>query len=45
MDVGPGELRPDEIRSRRLAGTLGGLFASAYVCDACAKPGHWVLIE
>ena len=40
-----GDFTPEAVRSHRLAGTLGGLLASAYVCRDCTKPGGWVLIE
>ena len=40
-----GDLTPGAVRSYRLAGTLGGLLTSAYVCRDCTKPGEWVLIE
>lgn len=40
-----GDLTPEAVRSHRLAGTLGGLMASAYVCRDCTKPGEWVLLE
>jgi hypothetical protein len=39
------DLTPEAIRTRRLAGTLGGLLAAGYVCRDCTKPGEWVLIE
>ena len=39
------DLTPEAVRTRRLAGTLGGLLAGAYVCGGCTKPGDWVLIE
>jgi|GEM_PF-7049284 len=39
------DLTPEAVRTHRLAGTLGGLLASAYVCRDCMKPGEWVLIE
>jgi hypothetical protein len=41
----PADLSPDDSRARRLGGTLGGLLASGYVCEACTPPGGWVLIE
>lgn len=41
----PGDLTPEAVRSHRLAGTLGGLMASAYVCRDCTRSGEWVLIE
>jgi hypothetical protein len=40
-----GDLSPDAVRTRRLAGTLGGLLATGYVCGDCTKPGAWILIE
>jgi DNA-directed RNA polymerase subunit RPC12/RpoP len=40
-----GDLCPDAVRTRRLAGTLGGLMAAGYVCADCTKPGEWILIE
>jgi hypothetical protein len=39
------DLSPEEVRTRRLNGTLGGLLVAAYVCETCTKPGDWVLIE
>ena len=39
------DLCPDVVRTRRLAGTLGGLLAAGYVCADCTKPGEWILIE
>ncbi len=39
------DLSPEAVRTRRLAGTLGGLLTAAYVCDNCTKPGKWILIE
>jgi hypothetical protein len=39
------DLTPEAVRTHRLAGTLGGLLAEAYVCGDCTKPGEWVLIE
>jgi hypothetical protein len=39
------DLTPEEVRTRRLTGTLGGLLAAAYVCEDCMAPGSWVLIE
>ena len=40
----PADLRPEAVRAYRLAGTLGGLLATGYVCRDCTKPGEWVLI-
>jgi hypothetical protein len=39
------DLTPEAVRTHRLAGTLGGLLAAAYVCHHCTKPGEWILIE
>lgn len=39
------DLTPGAVRRYRLAGTLGGLLASGYVCRDCTTPGEWVLIE
>jgi hypothetical protein len=43
--LGSSDLSPEAVRAHRLAGTLGGLLAAAYVCDDCTRPGGWVLIE
>jgi DNA-directed RNA polymerase subunit RPC12/RpoP len=40
-----GDLSPEAVRDRRLAGSLGGLLAAGYVCANCTKPGDWILIE
>jgi hypothetical protein len=39
------DLTPEVVRTRRLAGTLGGLLDAGHVCDRCTAPGHWILIE
>lgn len=39
------DLDPGAVRTYRLAGTLGGLLASGYVCAHCTRPGAWILIE
>ena len=43
--LAPADLAPEAVRAHRLAGTLGGLLAGAYVCRTCTERGGWVLVE
>jgi hypothetical protein len=39
------DFSPEDVRTRLLTGTLGGLLVAAYLCQDCTPVGGWILIE